>query len=81
VRQQSSVTYTFSLSHLSSSPRSTHHQVWAYLSLVCLQTNRRLEAEQTFKFAVGLGLQQDSDVFALLRKEQQARGFGNPFLA
>ncbi|KAG2456007.1 CFA70 protein, partial [Polypterus senegalus] len=30
-------------------------EVWGYLSLVCLQTNRRVEAEQAFKFAIKVG--------------------------
>jgi Tfp pilus assembly protein PilF len=31
---------------------STNPVVWAYLSLVCLQQRRPLEAEQTFRFAL-----------------------------
>lgn len=31
---------------------NTDPEVWAYLSLVCLRTNRQLEAEQSFKYAV-----------------------------
>lgn len=27
-------------------------EVWAYLSLVCLRTNRPIEAEQAYKYAV-----------------------------
>ncbi|XP_036408678.1 cilia- and flagella-associated protein 70 [Megalops cyprinoides] len=52
-------------------------EVWGYLSLVCLRTGRRLEAEQSYKYAIKLDLQKEP----LLReiKELQAQvGFGNP---
>ncbi|TSK87600.1 Cilia- and flagella-associated protein 70 [Bagarius yarrelli] len=51
-------------------------EVWGYLSLVCLQTGRKLEAEQTYKYAVKFSvsevlLQEIIDV-------QTHVGFGNP---
>jgi len=52
-------------------------EVWAYLSLVCLKTNRRLEAEQAYKYAVKLNLE-EGPLLAEIHREQVAYGFGNP---
>ncbi|XP_028669775.2 cilia- and flagella-associated protein 70-like isoform X1 [Erpetoichthys calabaricus] len=52
-------------------------EVWGYLSLVCLQTNRRMEAEQAFKFAIKLNLQNE-DLLREIRQLQRQVGFGNP---
>ncbi|XP_035254634.1 cilia- and flagella-associated protein 70 [Anguilla anguilla] len=52
-------------------------EVWGHLSLVCLRTGRKLEAEQCYKYATKLDLQKET----LLREitELQAQvGFGNP---
>ncbi|XP_060748472.1 cilia- and flagella-associated protein 70 [Tachysurus vachellii] len=51
-------------------------EVWGYLSLICLQTGRKLEAEQSYKYAVKFKasetlLQEITDV-------QKLVGFGNP---
>ncbi|XP_017339919.1 cilia- and flagella-associated protein 70 isoform X1 [Ictalurus punctatus] len=51
-------------------------EVWGYLSLICLKTGRKLEAEQSYKYAVKLNasealLQEITDV-------QTCVGFGNP---
>ena len=51
--------------------------VWAYLSLLCLQTNRKLEAEQSYKFATKLNLQ-DEPLMSEIRQVQQTVGFGDP---
>ncbi|XP_046893282.1 cilia- and flagella-associated protein 70 [Hypomesus transpacificus] len=52
-------------------------EVWGYLALVCLQTGRRPEAEQSYKYAVKLKLQKEYVLQEI--KELQARvGFGNP---
>ncbi|XP_058266386.1 cilia- and flagella-associated protein 70 isoform X3 [Hemibagrus wyckioides] len=51
-------------------------EVWGYLSLICLQTGRKLEAEQSFKYAVKFNVSE-----ALLQEitDVQTRvGFGNP---
>lgn len=52
-------------------------EVWAYLCLVCLQTGRRLEAEQAYKYTIKLNLQ-DDDLLAEIHHLQEALGFGNP---
>lgn len=54
-------------------------EVWAYLSLVCLKTGRQVEAEQSYKFAVKLNLQQD-ELMEEIRSVQKEVGFGNPEL-
>jgi hypothetical protein len=54
-------------------------EVWAYLSLICLKTNRPLEAEQAYKYSIKLNL----DNQALLDEihiMQEQMGFGNPEL-
>ncbi|KAL1278809.1 hypothetical protein QQF64_025482 [Cirrhinus molitorella] len=35
-------------------------EVWGYLSLVCLRTGRKLEAEQSYKYAMKMNLQKES---------------------
>ena len=52
-------------------------QVWGYLSLLCLQTQRKLEAEQSFKFASKLNLS-DESLLGEIRQWQQKVGFGDP---
>ncbi|XP_066546238.1 cilia- and flagella-associated protein 70 isoform X1 [Amia ocellicauda] len=52
-------------------------EVWGYLSLVCLQTGRRLEAEQAYKYAVKLNLQKGT-LLQEIHQLQQRVGFGNP---
>jgi len=54
-------------------------KVWGYLSLLCLQTGRRTEAEQTYKYAVRHGLV-DADLVAELEAKQVEVGFGQPFV-
>lgn len=51
--------------------------VWGYLSLVCLHTNRKVEAEQSYKHAIKLQLQ-DTDLLNEIHAEQKRTGFGNP---
>ena len=34
---------------------SSDPEVWAYLSMVCLKTERQLEAEQALKYAIKVG--------------------------
>lgn len=39
--------------------RSLHFsssEVWAYLTLICLQTKRNIEAEQSYKYAIKVGI-------------------------
>ncbi|XP_043090031.1 cilia- and flagella-associated protein 70 [Puntigrus tetrazona] len=52
-------------------------EVWGYLSLVCLQTGRKLEAEQSFKYAVKMNLQEET-LLEEIHKLQSRVGFGNP---
>uniref|UniRef100_A0A4W5K8V0 Cilia and flagella associated protein 70 n=1 Tax=Hucho hucho TaxID=62062 RepID=A0A4W5K8V0_9TELE len=52
-------------------------EVWGYLSLVCLQTGRRLEAEQSYKYALKLNLQKEA-VLREIKALQDRVGFGNP---
>ncbi|XP_029629566.1 cilia- and flagella-associated protein 70 isoform X3 [Salmo trutta] len=52
-------------------------EVWGYLSLVCLQTGRRLEAEQSYKYALKLNLQKEA-VLREIKALQDHVGFGNP---
>uniref|UniRef100_A0A6Q2YY80 Cilia and flagella associated protein 70 n=1 Tax=Esox lucius TaxID=8010 RepID=A0A6Q2YY80_ESOLU len=51
-------------------------EVWGYLSLVCLQSGRRLEAEQSYKYALKLNLQEP--VLCEIKALQDEVGFGNP---
>lgn len=55
-------------------------EVWSYLSLVCLETGRQLEAEQSYKYALKLNLQ-DEKLLAEIHQTQQRVGFGNPMVA
>ncbi|XP_041719747.2 cilia- and flagella-associated protein 70 isoform X2 [Coregonus clupeaformis] len=52
-------------------------EVWGYLSLVSLQTGRRLEAEQSYKYALKLNLQKEA-VLCEIKALQDHVGFGNP---
>ncbi|XP_055881107.1 cilia- and flagella-associated protein 70-like isoform X2 [Biomphalaria glabrata] len=52
-------------------------EVWAYLSLICLKTKRQLEAEQAYKYAIKLSLD-DPALLAEIHREQVIHGFGNP---
>ncbi|XP_070577266.1 cilia- and flagella-associated protein 70-like isoform X4 [Ptychodera flava] len=56
---------------------NTDSEVWGYLSLVCLKTNRQLEAEQAYKYALKVGLQ-DEGLLGEIHEIQEAVGFGNP---
>ncbi|XP_073721083.1 cilia- and flagella-associated protein 70-like isoform X2 [Misgurnus anguillicaudatus] len=52
-------------------------EVWGFLALVCLRAGKKLEAEQSYKYAIKMNLQKES----LLQEihDLQARvGFGNP---
>jgi len=53
--------------------------VWGYLSLICLDTGRKVEAEQTYKYAMRAGLD-DKVVLAELASKQEEKGFGNTFI-
>ncbi|RXN24181.1 cilia- and flagella-associated 70 [Labeo rohita] len=52
-------------------------EVWGYLSLVCLRTGRKLEAEQSYKYAMKMDLQKES-LLQEIHKLQSRVGFGNP---
>eukprot|EP00058_Branchiostoma_floridae_P027859 XP_002613350.1 hypothetical protein BRAFLDRAFT_118737 [Branchiostoma floridae] len=52
-------------------------EVWGYLSLVCLQTGRQLEAEQAYKYAIKVGLH-DEGLMNEIHDMQQTVGFGDP---
>ncbi|XP_056117732.1 cilia- and flagella-associated protein 70 [Rhinichthys klamathensis goyatoka] len=52
-------------------------EVWAYLCLVCLQTGRKLEAEQSYKYAMKMNLQKES-LLQEIHDLQSRVGFGNP---
>ncbi|KAL4238526.1 Cilia- and flagella-associated protein 70 [Mactra antiquata] len=52
-------------------------EVWGYLSLVCLKTGRKLEAEQAYKYAIKVNLE-DTELLDEIIKTQQEVGFGNP---
>ena len=54
-------------------------QVWGYLSLLCLTAGRRVEAEQTFKYALRHGLV-DEDLLKELKTNQESLGYGQPFV-
>jgi len=53
--------------------------VWGYLSLVCLQTGRALEAEQSYKYCMKLDLY-DQELLREIHQLQEEKGFGNPTL-
>ncbi|XP_038074225.1 cilia- and flagella-associated protein 70-like isoform X4 [Patiria miniata] len=52
-------------------------EVWGYLSLVCLHTNRQLEAEQAYKYALKVHLK-DEELLQEIHDVQEQVGFGNP---
>ncbi|XP_041353572.1 cilia- and flagella-associated protein 70-like isoform X3 [Gigantopelta aegis] len=52
-------------------------EVWGYLSLVCLNTGRQLEAEQAYKYALKLNLDSEELIEEIKRKQEEV-GFGNP---
>ncbi len=52
-------------------------EVWGYLSLVCLQTGRQLEAEQAYKYAIKVNLK-DGELLKEIQAVQEQVGFGNP---
>lgn len=52
-------------------------EVWAYLSLVCLRKERKFEAEQSYKYAMKLGFQ-DEDIIKEIVELQQHLGYGDP---
>ncbi|CAH8839727.1 unnamed protein product [Trichobilharzia szidati] len=52
-------------------------EVWAYLSMVCLKTNRRTEAEQSFKYAIKTKLE-DNELLNEIQALQLEVGWGNP---
>uniref|UniRef100_UPI00398E9174 cilia- and flagella-associated protein 70 isoform X2 n=1 Tax=Pristiophorus japonicus TaxID=55135 RepID=UPI00398E9174 len=54
-------------------------EVWGYLSLVCLKTGRKLEAEQTYKYAIKLSLE-NKLLLDEIHQLQKTLGFGNPAL-
>ncbi|XP_060642269.2 cilia- and flagella-associated protein 70 [Anolis sagrei] len=51
--------------------------VWAYLALVCMQGGRQLEAEQSYKYAVKLELDNE-ELLQEIKQVQQEVGFGDP---
>lgn len=55
---------------------NTDPEVWGYLSLVCLKTQRKLEAEQSYKYALRVGLK-DSDLLNEMKSIQREVGFGD----
>ncbi|NWI44390.1 CFA70 protein, partial [Picathartes gymnocephalus] len=56
---------------------NTNAEVWGYLTLICLQGGRQLEAEQCYKYTVKLGLQNDA-LLQEIRAAQHRFGFGDP---
>ncbi|KAI0237880.1 Cilia- and flagella-associated protein 70 [Lamellibrachia satsuma] len=56
-------------------------EVWAYLSMVCLKTGRRLEAEQALKYAIKVNLEAVApELLTEITIIQEEVGFGNPQL-
>ncbi|KAL5271118.1 hypothetical protein ACHWQZ_G001688 [Mnemiopsis leidyi] len=55
---------------------NTDPEVWGYLSLVCLKTSRKLEAEQSYKYALRVGLK-DADLLGEIKSTQKEVGFGD----
>lgn len=51
--------------------------IWAYLSLICLKTRRQVEAEQAYKYAIKMRLQ-DQTLLDEIHSLQTEMGFGNP---
>ncbi|XP_059835276.1 cilia- and flagella-associated protein 70 isoform X2 [Hypanus sabinus] len=58
---------------------NSNAEVWGYLTLVCLKTGRKFEAEQTYKYASKLNLE-DKRLLDEIHQLQQTVGFGNPSL-
>ncbi|NXN22811.1 CFA70 protein, partial [Nycticryphes semicollaris] len=56
---------------------NTNAEVWGYLTLICLQGGRQLEAEQCYKYTIKLGLRNDA-LLQEIRAAQQRFGFGDP---
>ncbi|XP_072337875.1 cilia- and flagella-associated protein 70 isoform X2 [Scyliorhinus torazame] len=54
-------------------------EVWGYLTMVCLKTGRKLEAEQTYKYSIKLNLQ-NKQLLDEIHQLQKTLGFGNPSL-
>ncbi|XP_063048608.1 cilia- and flagella-associated protein 70 [Engraulis encrasicolus] len=52
-------------------------EVWGYLALVCLLMGRKLEAEQSYKYALKLHLQNEP-LLKEIEDMQRNVGFGNP---
>ncbi|XP_076838133.1 cilia- and flagella-associated protein 70 [Brachyhypopomus gauderio] len=52
-------------------------EVWGYLSLICLKTGRKLEAEQSYKFALKFNLSEEALLHEITELQTQV-GFGNP---
>ena len=55
---------------------STDPEVWGYLSLVCLKTSRKPESEQSYKYALRVGLK-DQDLLSEINAVQKEVGFGD----
>ena len=55
-------------------------EVWGYLSVLCLRTHRKVEAEQSFKYSMKLGLDESSTLYEEIRALQVKHGFGDPSL-
>ncbi|EDV28658.1 uncharacterized protein TRIADDRAFT_51790 [Trichoplax adhaerens] len=55
-------------------------EVWGYLSLVCLRTNREEEAEQAYKYALKVGLS-NKELLQEINEQQKVIGFGNPLVS
>ncbi|XP_067859836.1 cilia- and flagella-associated protein 70 [Heptranchias perlo] len=58
---------------------NSNAEVWGYLTMVCLKTGRKLEAEQTYKYAIKLNLQ-NKQLLDEIHQLQKTLGFGNPAL-
>ncbi|CAF0731760.1 unnamed protein product [Adineta ricciae] len=52
-------------------------EVWAYLTLICLQTRRVIEAEQSYKYAIKLDLPAGQLMDEITSLQRQV-GFGDP---
>ncbi|XP_054017232.1 cilia- and flagella-associated protein 70 [Dryobates pubescens] len=58
---------------------NTNAEVWGYLTLICLQGGRELEAEQCYKYTLKLGLSND-ELLREIHDAQHRLGLGNPSL-
>ncbi|XP_034276375.1 cilia- and flagella-associated protein 70 isoform X3 [Pantherophis guttatus] len=56
---------------------NSNPEVWAYLALVCMKGGRQLEAEQSYKYAVKLDLD-NPDLLQEVKQVQLEVGFGDP---